>query len=57
MPVPSDKSNADFSLKMQQNAFGARDLPGPAGRGYCAPQTSYLDLRGEGRDKGRGWGK
>jgi len=48
---------ADFSLKMQQKAFGCQAPAGPAGRGYSAPQISWLDLRGERRDKGRGKGK
>jgi len=48
----TDKSCADFRLKLQQNAFGGRALPGPAGKGYTTPQTSWLDLTGEGRDKG-----
>jgi len=48
----SDKSCGDFSLKMQLNEFGGWATPGPAGRGYSDPQISWLDLRGEGRDKG-----
>ena len=36
-----DKSCGDFSLKMQLNEFGD-------------PEISWLDLRGDGRDKGIG---
>ena len=39
---------------MQLNEFGGWAMPGSAGRGYSDPQISWLDLRGEGRDKGIG---
>ena len=41
-------------MKMQLNEFGGWAMPGSAGRGYSDPQISWLDLRGEGRDKGIG---
>jgi len=48
----SDK--AGFSLKVHQKRL-AGGFPRPAGELlYNAPQIPKLDLRGEGRDKGRG---
>ena len=43
-----------FYLKMHQNAFGGRPLPGPAGGAYSAPSDPLAGLKGKGSEGGSG---
>jgi len=43
-----------FQLKMHQNAFGGRALPGPAAELTSLRQTLQLDSRGPTSGEGRG---